>query len=221
MKRRVRSFSGSRPVFTGAVSIVPGGYNLDKTNQSFAADAVIPEGSLAIVDETNRTVQIIKTAKVVAIDADDAKKVSLKVSEFYEPLFVAGEPVYKAGFSANSVAWSNVPTISNVKRTDNSFDIVLSAAITGLAVGDVLEIVQKVTVGSNEQAADYAAEIGAATRLTVSDVEVRDFETPIDVTADTLQYALYKNRVAPIPASQISGEYLAGNCHIRLTEAQC
>lgn len=217
MKRSVRSFSGSRPVFTGAVSIVPGGYNLDKTNQSFAADAVIPEGSLAIVDETNRTVKIIKTAKVVAIDADDAKKVSLKVSEFYEPLFVAGEPVYKAGFSANSVAWSNVPTISSVKRTDNSFDIVLSAAITGLAVGDTLEIVKKVTVSET----DYAAEIGTATRLTVSDVEVRDFETPIDVTADTLQYALYKNRVAPIPASQISGEYLAGNCHIRLTEAQC
>lgn len=213
MKRRVRSFSGSRPVFTGAVSIVPGGYNLDKTNQSFAADAVIPEGSLAIVDETNRTVQIIKTAKVVAIDADDAKKVSLKVSEFYEPLFVAGEPVYKAGFSANSVGWSDVPTISSVKRTDSSFDIVLSKAISGLTVGDTLEIVKKVS--------DYAAEIGIATRLTVSDVEVRDFETPIDVTADTLQYALYKNRVAPIPASQISGEYLAGNSHIRLTEAQC
>lgn len=213
MKRSVRSFSGSRPVFTGAVSIVPGGYNLDKVNQSFAADAVIPEGSLAIVDETNRTVQIIKTAKVVAIDADDSKKVSLKVSEFYEPLFVAGEPVYKAGFSANSVGWSDVPTISSVKRTDSSFDIVLSKAIAGLTVGDTLEIVKKVS--------DYAVEIGIATRLTVSDVEVRDFETPIDVTADTLQYALYKNRVAPIPASQISGEYLAGNSHIRLTEAQC
>lgn len=200
-------------MFTGAVSIVPGGYNLDKINQSFAADAVIPEGSLAIVDETNRTVQIIKTAKVVAIDADDSKKVSLKVSEFYEPLFVAGEPVYKAGFSANSVGWSDVPTISSVKRTDSSFDIVLSKAIAGLTVGDTLEIVKKVS--------DYASEIGIATRLTVSDVEVRDFETPIDVTADTLQYALYKNRVAPIPASQISGEYLAGNSHIRLTEAQC
>ena len=213
MKLSVRSFSGSRPVFTGAVSIVPGGYNLDKINQSFAADAVIPEGSLAIVDETNRTVQIIKTAKVVAIDADDSKKVSLKVSEFYEPLFVAGEPVYKAGFSANSVGWSDVPTISSVKRTDSSFDIVLSKAIAGLTVGDTLEIVKKVS--------EKAAEIGIATRLTVSDAEVRDFETPIDVTADTLQYALYKNRVAPIPASQISGEYLAGNSHIRLTEAQC
>ena len=43
-------------MFTGAVSIVPGGYNLDKTNQSFAADAVIPEGSLAIVDEIREEV---------------------------------------------------------------------------------------------------------------------------------------------------------------------
>ncbi len=217
MKRNIRSFSGSRPVFTGAVSIVPGGYNLDKVNQSFAENAVIPEGSLAIVDETNRTVKIIKTAEVVAIDADDAKKVSLKVSEFYEPLFVAGERVYKAGFSASSVAWNDVPTISNVKRTDSSFEVELSATITGLAVGDVLELVQKDAVSST----DYAAEIGTANRLTVSDVEVRDYETPIDVTADTLQYALFKNRVAPIPASQINGEYLAGNPHIRLTEAQC
>lgn len=300
MKRSVRSFSGSRPVFTGAVSIVPGGYNLDKANQSFAADAVIPEGSLAIVDETNRTVKIIKTAKVVAIDADDAKKVSLKVSEFYEPLFVEGEKVLKAG--AISGTFANAPSINKIRRTDNSFDIELSATIDGLAVNDVLvqvvsaqsaEVVAGILVSHGQADHVYivnpgldlaagdkimnyplasgaliangiavtsydkltgklvlasdpasaavgdkivkvfanntaavtsqavAAEIGTATRLTVSDVEVREFETPIDVTADTLQYALFKNRVAPIPASQISGEYLAGNCHIRLTEAQC
>lgn len=300
MKRNIRSFSGSRPVFTGAVSIVPGGYNLDKENQSFAADAVIPEGSLAVVDEANRTVKIVKTAKVVAIDADDSKKISLQVSEFYEPIFVEGEKVLKAG--AVSGSFADAPTINKIRRTDNSFDIELSAAIVGLAVNDVL--VQVVSVQSAEVVAgilvshgqsdhiyvvnpgldlaagdkvmnyplasgaliangiavtsydkltgklvlasdpasaavgdkivkvfakdtaavtsqDVAAEIGTATRLTVSDVEVRDFETPIDVTADTLQYALYKNRVAPIPASQINGEYLAGNPHIRLTEAQC
>lgn len=217
MKRNTRSFSGSRPVFTGPVSIVPGGYNLDKVNQSFAVGSVIPDGSLAIVDETNRTVQIVKTAEVVAIDSYDEKKVSLRVSEFFAPVFVAGEAVYKAGFSANTVAWSGVPTISKVKPGDGSFEIELSSAISGLAVGDVLELVKKVSSSGS----DYAAEIGTATRLTVSDVEVREYETPVDVTADTLQYSLFKNRVAPIPASQVSGEYLAGNSHIRLTEAKC
>lgn len=220
MKRSIHSFAGSRPVFTGAVSIVPGGYNLDKTNQSFAQGDVIPEGSLAIVNETNRTVQIIKTAKVVAIDADDSKKISLQVAEFFAPIFVEGETVYKAGFAVNSVAWANVPSISKVTKSEGAFNIVLSAAIAGLAVGDTLEVVKKVST-TGESAADYAAELGTANRLTISDVEVREYETPIDVTADTLQYALYKNRVAPIPASQINGEYLAGNSHIRLTEAKC
>lgn len=220
MKRSIHSFAGSRPVFTGAVSIVPGGYNLDKTNQSFAQGDVIPEGSLAIVNETNRTVQIIKTAKVVAIDADDSKKISLQVAEFFAPIFVEGETVYKAGFAVNSVAWANVPSISKVTKSEGAFNIVLSAAIAGLAVGDTLEVVKKVST-TGESAADYAAELGTANRLTISDAEVREYETPIDVTADTLQYALYKNRVAPIPASQINGEYLAGNSHIRLTEAKC
>lgn len=199
-------------MFTGAVSIVPGGYNLDKTNQSFAEGDVIPEGSLAVVNESNRTVKIVKTAKVIAIDSTDSKKVSLFVGEFYEPIFVEGEKVLKAG--AISGTYADAPSISKITKTDSSFVIELSAAITGLAVGDTLE---QVVANSSSN----AAEIGTATRVTVSDVVVREAETPIDVTADTLQYALYKNRVAPIPASQVSGEYLAGNVHIRLTEAQC
>lgn len=300
MKRSKRSFSGSRPVFTGAVSIVPGGYNLDKQNQSFELNSVIPEGSLAIVDESNRTVKIVKTAKVIAIDADDAKKISLYVGEFFEPIFVEGEKVLKAG--AISGTFASAPSISKVKRTDSKFDIELSASITGLAVGDTLvqvvsaqsaEVVAGIQIthgqsdhvyvvtpgldlAANDKVMNYpladgalianaisvtsydkltgklvlasdpssaavgdkivkvfangtaavtsqavAAEIGKATRVTVSDVTVGEFETSIDVTADTMQYALYKNRVAPIPASQVDGEYLAGNPHIRLTEAQC
>lgn len=210
MKRKIGHFTGSRPVFTGSVSIVHGGYNLDTQNQSFVPGSLIPEGSLAVVDETNRTVKIIKTAEVVAID-ETSKVISLKVAEFFEPLFVEGESVLKAGAIAG--AFANAPKIAKVKRTESSFVVELSASIPGLNVGDVLE--QVVASGEN------AAEVGTATRLTVSDVEVGEFETPIDVTADTLQYALYENRVAPIPASQKSGEYLAGNVHIRLTKAQC
>lgn len=211
MKRIKNSYTGSRPVFTGSPSLVPGGYNLDVTNQSFRIGDVIPAGSLALVDESARTVKILKTAKVVSIDADNAKVVNLQVAEFFAPLFVEGESVLKAG--AISGTFANAPTITKIVRKPGVFQITLSAAISGLAVGDVLE--QVVASSSN------AAEIGTANRVTVTDTEVEEFETAIDVCADTMQYALFENRVAPIPASQNSGEYLAGNAHIRLTKAAC
>ena len=78
MKRKTDSFTGSRPVFTGSPSIVPGGFNLDVTNQSFNVGDIIPIGSVATFNEQTRLVQILKTAEVVEIDSDDAKKVSLK-----------------------------------------------------------------------------------------------------------------------------------------------
>lgn len=213
MKRIKHSFTGSRPVFTGSPSLVSGGFNLDVTNQTFKVGAVIPAGSLAIVDEASRTVKIIKTAQVVAISADDAKVVSLKVAEFFAPLFVEGESVLKAG--AISGAFSAAPTITKVVRKQGLFQVTLSDAISGLSVGDVLE--QVIASDSN------AAEIGTANRVTVTDTEVSEFETAIDVSADTMQYALFENRVAPIPASQkdTTGEYLSGNPHIRLTKAAC
>lgn len=213
MKRNKYSFTGSRPVFTGAPAIAPGGYNLDKTNQSYEPGMVIPAGSLAIADESTRTVKIIKTAKVAAIDTEDTKKVSLRVDEFFEPLFVAGESVLKAG--AISGQFSAAPTIVKVTRKPGSFVIELSAAIEGLNAGDVLE---QVVSGD----ADAAAEIGKATRVTVTDTVVDEYETAIDVCHDTMQYALFENRVAPIPDSQkdsVTGEYLAANPHVRLTKA--
>lgn len=213
MKRIKHSFTGSRPVFTGSPSLVPGGFNLDVTNQTFEVGDVIPAGSLAIADEATRTVKIIKTAKVAAIDAEDAKVVDLVVAEFFAPLFVEGESVLKA--DAISGTFANAPTISKVVRKQGVFRITLSKAISGLQVGDVLE--QVIASDSN------AAEIGKANRVTVTDTEVGEFETAIDVSADTMQYALYENRVAPIPASQkdTTGEYLNVNPHIRLTKAAC
>ena len=86
MKRKTDSFTGSRPVFTGSPSIVPGGFNLDVTNQSFNVGDIIPIGSVATFNEQTRLVQILKTAEVVEIDSDDAKKVSLKVAEFFKPI---------------------------------------------------------------------------------------------------------------------------------------
>lgn len=302
MKRIKHSFTGSRPVFTGSPSIVPGGFNLDVTNQSFEVGDVIPAGSLALVVGAARTVKILKTAEVASIDTNDAKIIDLKVKEFFAPLFVEGESVLKAG--AVSGAFANAPTITKVVRKEGLFRITLSATISGLNAGDVLvQVVSKASeaviagirtshgdsdhiyvvdpgldLAAGDKVMNYplaegalianaiavtsydklsgklvlasdptnaavgdalikvfadgtkavssqavAAEIGKANRVTITDTEVEEFETAIDVTEDTMQYALFENRVAPIPDSQkdSTGEHLAANQHIRLTKAAC
>lgn len=212
MKRKTASFTGTRPIFTGSPSIVPGGFNLDKEKQNFAVNDVIPAGTLAIRDEVARKVQVIKTAKVSEVDAEDAKKLSLYVDEFYAPFFAVGDKVLKAG--AITGTYAAAPSIVKVEEKGNAYTITLDKAITGLAAGDVIvEVV--------EDASKNAAEIGVANSTTIKDVTVSEFETAIDVTADTMQYALFERRVAPIPDSQkdSTGYYLKGNPHITLTKS--
>ena len=66
-----------------------------------------------------------------------------------------------------------------------------------------------------------AASVGTANALTVTDTEVKEDETAIDVTDDTMQYALLARRVLPIPSDQIdsNGSYLKANVHIRLSQS--
>lgn len=212
MKRRTASFTGTRPIFTGSPSIVQGGFNLDVTNQNFVPGDVIPGGTAAIKDEETRLVQVIKTAKVVEVDAEDSKKVSLLVDEFYAPCFAVGDKVLKAG--AVSGTFASAPSITAITKKGSSYVVTLSAAISGLAADDVLvEVIA--------DASANAAERGKANSVTICDTEVGEFETAIDVTADTMQYALYERRVPPIPASQkdTTGEYLAANPHVKLTKS--
>ena len=210
MKTKRQSFVGERPIFTGSPSIVQGGFNLDIANQKFNAGDVISGGSLAIFNEQTRLVQIIKTAKVSAIDADDAKIVTLQVDEFYQPCFSVGDKVLKT----ISGTYAAAPSITKIEKADSSYVITLSAAIAGLAVGDTLEEV--IADGSAN-----AAERGLANSLTLDEITVSEFETPVDVTEDTLQYALYARRVLPIPASQkdTTGRYLKANPHIKLSQS--
>lgn len=191
-----------------------GGFNLDTANQNFAVNDIIPAGTLAIMDETKRTVQVIKTAKVIEIDADDAKKVHLFVSEFYAPCFAVGDMVLLAGAEATAI--DSVPTITAIEKTDTTFAITLSAAITGLKVGDVLEEV--ISDGEDEA---KSKERGNANSVTIYDVTVGEFETGVDVSADTMQYAMYERRVPPIPTSQkdANGVFLAANPHVKLTQS--
>lgn len=201
-----------RPIFTGSPSIVQGGFNLDTDNQSFAENDIIPAGSLAIYDEAARTVKIVRTSKVVEVDADDAKIVSLQVGEFFAPCFVVGCAVAKAG--AISGTFADAAKITKIDKKNSTYVITLNKAVTGLKVGDTLIEVVADSKGN-------AAEIGTANSLTIADVTVGEFETPIDVTADTMQYALLERRTTPIPASQknSTGLYLAGNVHVKLSQS--
>lgn len=211
MKRKTASFTGTRPIFSGSPSIVPGGFNLDVTNQQFAVGDVIPAGTLAIMNEETRKVQIVRTAKVVEINAEDTKKVSLHVDEFFAPCFAVGNKVLKAG--AVSGTFAAAPQITKIEKNGQFYVVTLSAAISGLAKGDtIVEVVDN---------AGNAAEIGKANTVTIRDEEVSEFETSVDVTADTMQYALYERRVAPIPASQkdSTGSFLAANPHVKLSKS--
>lgn len=211
MKRKTESFTGTRPIFTGSPSIVPGGFNLDVTNQRFTVGDVIPAGTLAIVNEETRKVQIVRTAKVVDVDSGDTKVVTLLVDEFFAPCFAVGNKVLKAG--AVSGTFAAAPKIDKIEKNGKSYVVTLSAAISGLAKGDtIVEVVDN---------AGNAAEIGKANAVTIRDEEVSEFETSVDVTADTMQYAMYERRVPPIPAGQkdATGLFLSANPHVKLTRS--
>ncbi|NBJ05018.1 hypothetical protein D1647_02290 [Alistipes sp. Z76] len=215
MKRKKHSFTGSRPIFTGSPSKVIGGFNLDRSNQNFADGDIIPGGVLAIANEETRLVQVIKTAKVAEVDSEDAKLVTLEVDEFYAPFFAVGDMILKAGTAATAIA--SVPTIKKIEEKGNIYKITLSAAITGLTKGDVLEEV----ISDGDATTPKSKSRGLANSVTVADNEVKEFETSIDVSADTLQYALYERRVLPIPASQKddTGAFLKANPHVKFTKS--
>lgn len=218
MKRKTASFTGMRPIFTGSPSIVQGGFNLDVEDQKFRVGDVVPAGTLAIFNETTRKVQVIKTAKVVEVDNENNKKVTLYVDEFYAPCFAVGDSVLKVG--AVTGTFTSAPTITAIdngnclNNTGNVYVVTLSAAITGLKAGDVLTEVVK-------DSSNNAAERGKANSVLFREYEVSEFETGVDVSADTMQYALYERRVPPIPSSQkdSTGMFLSANPHVKLTQS--
>jgi hypothetical protein len=209
MKRKTTKFVGERPIFSGSPHIVEGGFNLDVSSLNYNVGDTIPAGTLAIYDEQTRLVKLIKTAKVKAINANDAKIITLVSNDFSTPIFAVGDKVLKA----ISGAIADAPSITAITNTTSGYIITLSAPITGLAVDDVLQ--QAVASGTN------AASVGTANALTVTDTEVKEDETGIDVTNDTMQYAVFARRVLPIPSDQIdaNGSYLKGNVHIRLSQS--
>lgn len=212
MKTKRRSFGGEKPIFTGSPSIVPGGFNLDVEAQRFIVGSEISQGTLAIYNEQSRKVKVIKTARVKKIESD-RKTVHLVANDTIEPCFASGDSVLKEKEVAG--AFTDAPMLTRIDRkTNGDYIITLSKEITGLAIGDaIVEVVNK--EGS-------ASLIGDANGVVPERTEVRDGdETPVDVCADTMQYAMYERRVNPIPASQkdATGQFLKANPHIRLSQS--
>lgn len=210
MKEKRFHFGGEKPIFTGSPSIVPGGFNLDVEAQNFIVGSEISPGTLAIFNEQTRKVKIIKTAKVKKVMSDN-KTIYLVANDTVEPCFAPGDSVLKTITGTFAAA----PTISKVERKNNGdYIVTLSAAITGLATGDTIQQVVK-------DSSNNAALIGDANCITFDRIEVKEDETPLDVCADTMQYAVYERRINPIPASQkdATGSYLKANPHIRLSQS--
>ena len=205
MKRTKISFVGEKPIFTGSPQIVPGGFNLDREKQRFSVGDIIPAGTLAIFDEVTRKVQIVKTAKV--------KVITLYSNGYCSPCFSVGDKLLQA--KSVSGTFEGAPSIVSIEKPGVSnapYVITLSAEISGLAVDDVLvEVVESST---------NAAVIGEPNSLTIEEVTVKEFETAIDVTEDTMQYAVMERRVLPIPDSMKDStkRYLKANSHIRLSQ---
>jgi hypothetical protein len=213
MKFQKKQYGGARPVITGSPQLgVVGGFNLVNTDSNFTPGMVIPAGSVAEYDESTRTVKVLKAARVKAIDAGDAKIVTLD-TDFIPNTFKAGDKVLKTV----SGTFAAAPSITAVNDGGENTVITLSAAISGLAVGDAL--FQVVASGSNA-----TLQITSPNGLTIAgDVigtEVKPNYTSVDVTADTKGYMFYARRIPPIPDAFREGNHLKGNPNVMLTDSR-
>jgi hypothetical protein len=125
------NFGGGLVVFEGKPELLIGGFNFNMDDLPAVGD-VLPCGTPVYCDEAypGRTITPVITAEVIAVDGT---AVTLKDHGFGNVPFKAGATVAKLGNDL-SVAAANVATIAS--KEDNV--LTLSAAVTGLAVGDIL-----------------------------------------------------------------------------------
>lgn len=202
MKRKTKSYGGTRPCSTQPPIMVVGGFTLDPAQKNLPVGAVVPWGTLASVNEATRLAKLIKSARVVAIGTD-AKKVTLEADEFSKPLFTVGDTVQ----SDLSATLANSPSITAVATTEAGMEITLSKAITGLAVGSAL--FEVVADGTNVK---LVAEPNSITIGSYESAEVQEelADTQIDVTRDSGCGEIYARRVPPVPAKYLEGNLLKG-----------
>lgn len=130
------SFGGTKVVFEGKPELLIGGFDFDLKDLPVAGD-VLPCGTPVYCDEANRTIVPVITAEVTAVSGTT---VTLKDAGFGNVPFKAGDTV--AELPANlATAAENYATIASKEGNE----LTLSAAITGLAVGDILVVVDATT----------------------------------------------------------------------------
>ncbi|MBQ0161083.1 MAG: hypothetical protein KBT28_10765 [Bacteroidales bacterium] len=207
MQKRTETFAGSRPVYTGSPAVEIGGFNLDES-QHVPVGAVIPAGTLCVHNEATRSVKLVKTGKVKAIDSTK-KKITLESDEFLCPIFAVGDKIAKAAGGT----YADAITITAISDTNDAYVITMSGTITGLAVGDIIGEV--VADGAN------SAFIPGAGIIATPRLVKENMETTLAVSLNTLQWSVFKRRVLPIMDSQLdaTGSVLANNHNIRFTNA--
>lgn len=126
MKRKTKSYGGTRPCSTQPPIMVVGGFTLDPAQKNLPVGAVVPWGTLASVNEATRLAKLIKSARVVAIDTD-TKKVTLEADEFSKPLFTVGDTVQ----SDLSATLANSPSITAVATTEAGMEIKINCKMVG------------------------------------------------------------------------------------------
>jgi len=214
MKFGKKTYGGGRPVYTSSPLRVTGGFSLDTTAQGFNAGDIIPAGTLAVYDELTRKVKVLKTGKVKAIDEGDAKIVTLESSMHLRPIFKIGDQVLKT--VTGLLASAPSITAITIGADNGEYVITLSAAITGLAVGNVIvQVVADATTPTN------AALVGTANAAVIAPVEVNEGtnETGIDVTIDSGAGAWYVRRIPPILGTLMTGNVLLANHNIKFTQS--
>lgn len=180
--------------------MVTGGFSLNATQAAaFPVGSIIPVGSMSNIDEVNREITIINSARVVAIDANDAKIVTLLCYDTSAPVLVVNSLVAKD----LTATLASTPKINEVKKVDAGLQITLSAAITGLSVGDgIFEVVADGT---------KVKLLATPNTITIADAEVKeDGDTPVDVTRDTANGEAYARRLPPVPTTLLEGNILKG-----------
>lgn len=214
MKFKKKQFGGIRRIYTTQPAIgVVGGFNLDTTKVKYPIGAMIPEGSLAQYNEETRLVTVLKSSRVMAIDATDAKIVTLESDEFLTPIFSVGDKVMKT-VSGNFSAAHSIASITN---DGNEYVITLTGEIAGLAVGDAIFEVIEGEAGIATLPVD--APQGLTLKAQPLGTVVSEFETSVDVTTDSKGGHFYLRRIPPIPAGFISGICLKTNPNIQFTNS--
>lgn len=123
------NFGGSLVVFEGKPELLIGGFNFKKSDLPAVGD-VLPCGTPVYCDEASRDIIPVITAKVIAVSGTT---VTLEDHGFGNVAFKEGAVVAVLAANLNDAA-TNYATIAS----KNGNVLTLSAAVTGLAVGDIL-----------------------------------------------------------------------------------